>query len=118
MRRPFPRGAPIPPRSQEECHVQHPSDQVTGTAAEGGSRRGRGRGDGGARGVRFGRRERQGVVAHSRRRHQPDLWLDRKPWLPKGGLTLGEYGTVFGAGLGRYLVNSVIITVVCIVLTV
>jgi raffinose/stachyose/melibiose transport system permease protein len=30
---------------------------------------------------------------------------------------VGEYGTVFGAGLGRYLLNSVIITVVCVLLT-
>ena len=45
-------------------------------------------------------------------------YLTANPWLPRGGLTLSEYGTVFGAGLGRYLVNSVIITVVCIVLTV
>jgi raffinose/stachyose/melibiose transport system permease protein len=45
-------------------------------------------------------------------------YLTENPWLPKGGLTLGEYGTVFGAGLGRYLLNSVIITVVCIALTV
>jgi len=45
-------------------------------------------------------------------------YLTENPWLPKGGLSLGEYGTVFGAGLGRYLLNSVIITVVCIVLTV
>ena len=45
-------------------------------------------------------------------------YLTENPWLPKGGLTLSEYSTVFGAGLGRYLVNSVIITVVCIALTV
>ncbi len=44
-------------------------------------------------------------------------YLTANPWLPQGGLTLSEYSTVFGAGLGRYLVNSVIITVVCIVLT-
>ena len=44
-------------------------------------------------------------------------YLTANPWLPRGGLTLSEYGTVFGAGLGRYLVNSVIITVVCVVLT-
>ena len=44
-------------------------------------------------------------------------YLTANPWLPRGGLTLSEYGTVFGAGLGRYLVNSVILTVVCIVLT-
>lgn len=44
-------------------------------------------------------------------------YLTANPWLPRGGLTLGEYGTVFGAGLGRYLLNSVILTAVCIVLT-
>jgi raffinose/stachyose/melibiose transport system permease protein len=45
-------------------------------------------------------------------------YLTANPWLPRGGLTLSEYSTVFGAGLGRYLLNSVIVTVVCIVLTV
>ena len=25
-------------------------------------------------------------------------YLTENPWLPRGGLTLGEYGTVFGAG--------------------
>jgi raffinose/stachyose/melibiose transport system permease protein len=44
-------------------------------------------------------------------------YLTANPWLPRGGLTLSEYGTVFGAGLGRYLLNSVIITVVCVLLT-
>ena len=44
-------------------------------------------------------------------------YLTANPWLPQGGLTLSEYSTVFGAGLGRYLVNSAIITVVCVVLT-
>jgi raffinose/stachyose/melibiose transport system permease protein len=44
-------------------------------------------------------------------------YLTSNPWLPSGGLTGSEYGTVFGAGLGRYLVNSVILTAVCIVLT-
>jgi raffinose/stachyose/melibiose transport system permease protein len=44
-------------------------------------------------------------------------YLTANPWLPGGGLTFSEYGTVFGAGLGRYLVNSVILTAVCIVLT-
>ncbi|MGD0246147.1 MAG: carbohydrate ABC transporter permease [Streptosporangiaceae bacterium] len=44
-------------------------------------------------------------------------YLTENPWLPSGGLTVSEYGTVFGAGLGRYLVNSVIITAVCIALT-
>jgi raffinose/stachyose/melibiose transport system permease protein len=44
-------------------------------------------------------------------------YLTSNPWLPQGGLTVSEYGTVFGAGLGRYLVNSVILTAVCILLT-
>ena len=44
-------------------------------------------------------------------------YLTENPWLPSSGLTVSEYGTVFGAGLGRYLVNSVIITTVCIALT-
>src|SRR6185437_1326848 len=44
-------------------------------------------------------------------------YLTENPWLPSGGLTVSEYGTVFGAGLGRYLLNSAILTAVCIVLT-
>jgi ABC-type glycerol-3-phosphate transport system permease component len=44
-------------------------------------------------------------------------YLTANPWLPGGGLSLSEYGTVLAAGLGRYLVNSVIITAVCIALT-
>ncbi len=44
-------------------------------------------------------------------------YLTENPWLPSGGLTVSEYGTVFGAGLGRYLVNSAIITAVCVLLT-
>ena len=44
-------------------------------------------------------------------------YLTANPWVPSGGLTLSQYGTVFAAGLGRYLVNSVIITVGCIVVT-
>jgi raffinose/stachyose/melibiose transport system permease protein len=44
-------------------------------------------------------------------------YLTANPWLPRGGLTLSQYGTVFSAGLGRYLINSVIVTVVCILLT-
>jgi raffinose/stachyose/melibiose transport system permease protein len=44
-------------------------------------------------------------------------YLTENPWLPSGGLTVSEYGTVFGAGLGRYLVNSAILTAVCVVLT-
>ena len=37
-------------------------------------------------------------------------YLTSNPWLPTGGLSLAEFGTVFGAGLGRYLLNSVLIT--------
>ena len=44
-------------------------------------------------------------------------YLTENPWLPSGGLTVSEYGTVFGAGLGRYLVNSAILTAVCVLLT-
>lgn len=44
-------------------------------------------------------------------------YLTENPWVPSGGLTGSEYATVFGAGIGRYLVNSVIITAVCITLT-
>jgi len=44
-------------------------------------------------------------------------YLTENPWVPSGGLTVSEYGTAFGAGLGRYLVNSVIITAVCVTLT-
>ena len=40
------------------------------------------------------------------------------PWIPSGGLTFSSYGTVFSAGLGHYLLNSVILTAVCIILTV
>jgi len=44
-------------------------------------------------------------------------YLTENPWLPSGGLTVSEYGTVFGAGLGRYLLNSAILTAVCVLLT-
>jgi len=44
-------------------------------------------------------------------------YLTENPWLPSGGVTVSEYGTVFGAGLGRYLVNSAILTAVCVLLT-
>jgi raffinose/stachyose/melibiose transport system permease protein len=44
-------------------------------------------------------------------------YLTANPWLPAGGLTAGAYTTVFAAGMGRYLLNSVIVTVVCILLT-
>ena len=44
-------------------------------------------------------------------------YLTANPWLPAGGVTLSQYGTVFAAGLGRYLLNSVVITAGCIVVT-
>jgi raffinose/stachyose/melibiose transport system permease protein len=44
-------------------------------------------------------------------------YLTANPWLPAGGLSLGNYGTVFAAGLGRYLLNSVIVTAGCLVVT-
>jgi raffinose/stachyose/melibiose transport system permease protein len=45
-------------------------------------------------------------------------YLTANPWVPSGGLTFGSYGTVFSAGLGTYALNSVILTVACIVLTI
>jgi raffinose/stachyose/melibiose transport system permease protein len=45
-------------------------------------------------------------------------YLTSSPWVPSGGLSVSSYSTVFGAGLGRYLLNSVLLTAVCIVLTV
>lgn len=45
-------------------------------------------------------------------------YLTANPWVPTGGLSTSSYSTVFGAGLGTYLLNSVILTAVCIVLTV
>jgi raffinose/stachyose/melibiose transport system permease protein len=45
-------------------------------------------------------------------------YLTANPWLPTGGLSTSSYGTVFAAGLGRYLLNSVILTAICIALTV
>ena len=45
-------------------------------------------------------------------------YLTDNPWVPSGGLSTSSYGTVFDAGLGRYLLNSVVLTTVCIVLTV
>jgi raffinose/stachyose/melibiose transport system permease protein len=45
-------------------------------------------------------------------------YLTANPWVPSGGLSTISYSTVFHAGLGRYLVNSVILTAACIVLTV
>jgi raffinose/stachyose/melibiose transport system permease protein len=45
-------------------------------------------------------------------------YLTANPWVPAGGLSVSSYHTVFVAGLGRYLLNSVILTTACIVLTV
>ncbi len=49
-------------------------------------------------------------------RTQGTYLLDN-PWIPSD-LTFSSYTTVFRAGLGTYVVNSVILTVACIVLTV
>ena len=45
-------------------------------------------------------------------------YLTANPWIPAGGLSTSSYSTVFGAGLGTYLLNSVILTAVCIAATV
>ncbi|HLX50847.1 MAG TPA: carbohydrate ABC transporter permease [Streptosporangiaceae bacterium] len=45
-------------------------------------------------------------------------YLTANPWIPSGGLSAGSYSTVFHAGLGRYLLNSVLLTAACIVATV
>ena len=45
-------------------------------------------------------------------------YLTANPWVPSGGLSVSSYGTVFGAGLSRYLLNSALLTVACIVVTV
>jgi raffinose/stachyose/melibiose transport system permease protein len=45
-------------------------------------------------------------------------YLTANPWIPAGGLSTSSYSTVFDAGLGTYLLNSVILTAVCIILTV
>jgi raffinose/stachyose/melibiose transport system permease protein len=45
-------------------------------------------------------------------------YLTASPWIPTGGLSFSSYSTVYDAGLSGYLLNSVILTVVCIVLTV
>lgn len=45
-------------------------------------------------------------------------YLTANPWIPSGGLSLSSYRTVFAAGLGGYLLNSVMLTAACIALTV
>ncbi|MDA8295405.1 MAG: carbohydrate ABC transporter permease [Actinomycetota bacterium] len=44
-------------------------------------------------------------------------YVTANPWVPTGGLTGSEYSTVFHAGLGGYFVNSVIVTVACVLIT-
>jgi len=43
-------------------------------------------------------------------------YLTANPWVPTGHLSLGSYNSVFAAGLGRYLINSAIVTVVTLIL--
>jgi raffinose/stachyose/melibiose transport system permease protein len=43
-------------------------------------------------------------------------YLTADPWLPTGKLTFSSYTTVFGAGLGRYFLNSLLVTVVSLAL--
>ena len=45
-------------------------------------------------------------------------YLTDNPWVPSSDLSVSSYSTVFGAGLGHYLLNSLILTAVCIILTV
>jgi raffinose/stachyose/melibiose transport system permease protein len=45
-------------------------------------------------------------------------YLTANPWVPSSGLSVGSYRTVFSAGLGHYLLNSILLTAACIVLTV
>ncbi|HEY2522059.1 MAG TPA: carbohydrate ABC transporter permease [Streptosporangiaceae bacterium] len=44
-------------------------------------------------------------------------YLTANPWLPTGGLSLAQFSTVFNAGLGRYLLNSVLITAAGLIVT-
>ena len=44
-------------------------------------------------------------------------YLTANPWLPTGGLSFAEFSMVFGAGLGRYLLNSVLITAAGLIVT-
>lgn len=45
-------------------------------------------------------------------------YLTANPWLPTGHLSLGSYSTVIDAGLGRYFLNSLIVTAITLVLLV
>lgn len=44
-------------------------------------------------------------------------YLLANPWVPDGPLTTSEYTTVFQAGFGTYLWNSVIVTISCLAVT-
>ncbi|MCL5047845.1 MAG: carbohydrate ABC transporter permease [Firmicutes bacterium] len=44
-------------------------------------------------------------------------YVTANPWVPSGPLSLHQYSVVFHAGLGSYLLNSVIVTAACVVLT-
>jgi raffinose/stachyose/melibiose transport system permease protein len=46
-----------------------------------------------------------------------DTYLTANPWIPNN-LTLSSYGQVWAADLGRYFLNSIILTAACIVLSV
>lgn len=43
-------------------------------------------------------------------------YLTANPWLPTSQLSISSYTTVFDAGLGRYLLNSLLVTVVSLAL--
>jgi ABC-type glycerol-3-phosphate transport system permease component len=44
-------------------------------------------------------------------------YVTANPWVPSGPLTLHQYYVVFHSGLGTYLVNSLLITAACIILS-
>jgi raffinose/stachyose/melibiose transport system permease protein len=46
-----------------------------------------------------------------------DTYLTANPWIPDN-LTLSSYGQVWAADLGRYFLNSIILTAACILLSV
>lgn len=46
----------------------------------------------------------------------PGTYLTANPWLPTSQLSISSYTTVFDGGLGRYLLNSLLVTVVSLAL--
>jgi len=44
-------------------------------------------------------------------------YVTANPWVPTGPLSLHQYSVVFHSGLGTYFVNSIIVTVSCVILT-